>query len=153
MDEKQFNRLQEAVQWATDDTRGEGTGAHWNQGHWFEGNITGEVLPDGPLYWRGMAVMEVSCDSACCIAGQVVLREGDRFVAPNVNPDPTATRRTVANCLTPDGVQPIYTRAMALLGITEREGEVLFDSDNGLEDVTLIATNLAAKYGHTLTVI
>lgn len=151
MDDIQFKRLQKAVQWAYDQETGvTKTDLAWYQGDWFRGALDGVVPHDERYHF-----VDVTCGSSGCIAGNVVIAEGDKMVIPSA-----VTRSvykgmmlTTTQCLTTDGeVTSIPARARDLLGITQREADSLFAGDNTIDAVIRRAKNIAKHYGHRLVV-
>lgn len=149
----QFQRLEAAVQWAADtyDTPPK-EGVSWQQAHWMEGALDGVVPDHGSHHF-----VDVVCDSSCCIAGNVVLNEGDKFVVPEWNLGSYYNQGDTIQAdyaYTKSGdLVTIGARARSLLGITQMESDALFNGDNGIDTVIRIASKIAGGYGHDLNII
>lgn len=78
MNDEQFERLVQAVQFAIDD-RTEAPSIeqrpHWFQNTWATGPVVGSVQVEG------VGEMKEVCASGCCLAGNVVLTAGGKFVS------------------------------------------------------------------------
>lgn len=147
MELKGFERLQSAIQWVADEERLRKQGingalAH-NQGEWAMGKPTDEVVAtDGAFEYVTV------CATSCCVAGNVVIQNGDKIITGK------GTGNTAFRCLTSDGeIMSIRKRATELLGISEGDARALFDGGN--QPWTLYAQGkiLATKHGHTLEVL
>lgn len=175
MDTTQFARLQAAVQWSLDEhlhrqgilhrhgllsnSRGE---RRWNQATWADGRVTDEkIMVPSESYTSAedatYTVVEVSCGSSCCIAGNIVASAGDKFVFDEEVEGEYEVADVIAveYCVPKDGgrVVAIGERGAELLGLKHvynEDGEDLFDGDNDIYKVINIATSLAAQDGHTL---
>lgn len=152
----QFQRLQDAVQWAADvhDTPPK-EGVTWEQGTWFNGALDG--IAPGLGGGEEFHYVDVVCDSACCIAGNVVLNEGDKFVVPSYAIgafQKQGEEISAEYCLSKDGeYDTIGNRARELLGIESRESNMLFSGESDIDMVIEIASDIARDYGHDLNII
>lgn len=157
MDQKQFERMQTGIQWAVDEQRQHSNLRHY-QGLWAYGIIKGpvdtnEVITTSNVYGTQVQVTEV-CATACCLAGNVVIAHGDRIVE-YVFENGLEGRTTDANhCLDGEGnLRKIATRAKELMGLTDVEAQVLFSGDNSVDALIRTGEHIAARHGHTLTII
>lgn len=85
------------------------------------------------------------CGTACCIAGRQALLDGGKFVMTNF-PHVTTARM-------PGGrVVDVSDYATGRLGLTTEQAEVLFESDNDLDDLRDIIDRIAQgdqfEYGY-----
>lgn len=121
----------------------------WNQGNWFT-----RFAPDES------DAEATACKTSFCYAGHVAVLEGAKTpttdhswgVAPNLEPVRWVDSRAgcgVPHCESCNGNQQLYdampegtvhvsTFARERLGLTEEEGEVLFDGGNTLEELRVI---------------
>lgn len=153
MDSTQFKRLEAAVQWAVDvHDNPPKEGVRWEQSHWMEGALDGLVPNKSDMHF-----VDVVCDSSCCIAGNVVLNAGDKFVVPEWNIGSAYSQGSTIQadyCLNQDGeLESINTRARELLGITLGQSNALFAGENGIDEVINIAWGIANGYGFNLNII
>jgi hypothetical protein len=150
MDKKQFKRLEKAVRWAVEENaKTKRSDLTWDQEEWFAGALDGKAKVEGYHY------VDVTCGSTCCIAGNVVVEAGDRFIVPDHFTEryEQGDMVTVEMCLTKKReVYSVETRAEHLLGITPSQARWLFDGDNDIESVINAASEIAAEYGFTLDV-
>jgi hypothetical protein len=154
MDLKQFNIFQEAIQWVVDEQRRrradkdiyEMTGRlrHFQQ-EWGMGRVVAERLAAHPSY-------QMVCPTACCVAGNIVLINGDRFVVDSVLPEDSLV--AVQSCVTDKGeIVDIDDRAIEVVGLDAVEAMNLFSGGNSWRDIVHCATKIAKAHGHTLEVI
>lgn len=133
----------------------------WDQGTW--GRINGTLIPEDVQVRESSnddgeykQFVEVTCATACCLAGNTVLANGDKFILPVGNysriSDYTDDESIDVNeCVDEDGVvHQISRRAQEILGITDYEREVLFSGGNGIEAVCFYAEAIAIAHGTTL---
>jgi hypothetical protein len=166
MDEKQLDALQRAVQWVVDyqqylDSRREADRddppvVTHHQGYWGLGSTDGNKY-EGPLQfasglaWLGELKPQLLCTSACCLAGDVVMNNGDQMIAFE---DEGVTPQSTDWCMDQQGkVHTIPTRAQELLGITSEEATWLFSGKNSRMDIVEIAKMLAKRYDHVLELV
>lgn len=154
MDLKQFELLQESVQWVVDEAKRKKEGrpiegrAHF-QMEWAKGMLTGEQPKDHPY-------MEYVCPTACCLAGNGVLLAGDRLVIAHNELDSNALgqRVVVEHCLTAEGkLMEIDDRAQELFGLDENEALALFNGRNIWQIIVHRAWTIAKKHGYDLVII
>jgi hypothetical protein len=166
MNEKEFDRLQSAVQWVIDTHRamrvGEKVPLVHQQRVWGVGVVQEETLPDPVGIAGGLTGMRSEthpvCGTGCCLAGYVVLAHGDTFaVKTGTVMDPVAEVGDTVGvtwCIDSEGeAHVIGARARELLGISEGQSRVLFD---GLNEPWMIrdhAIEIAAGYGHRLEIL
>jgi hypothetical protein len=174
VDQKQFERLQSAVQWVVDVKRAREEGVDLTVDHvqhrWAVGNPIGDMLKARytPADDRARQFemnqgeeLEVSviCASGCCLAGDLVKANGDQFIVSTKERNiseyvATGAAIPVFFCMDEENtVHRIGQRAMDLIGVTTEQGDSLFKEDNTAEVIVNKATNIARKYGHELTVI
>lgn len=172
MDQKQFERLQAGVQWVVDEkhARDEGHGSLIShmQHRWGYGRATDERLTgtfdsnDGmAINWNHRAGEEyevaVVCESACCLAGNVVSAHGDKFVT-------TASERSLSEstgmglavffCMDDQNtIHRVGQRAKELMGLSDLEADSLFHENNSSTTIVEKATAIAALHGYELTVL
>jgi len=150
-----IDRLNKAVQFAVDEyvrANTEGVRGMWDQGTWGRGEATEEKVTTN----EG-DVVQVVCNSGCCLAGNIVIGAGDKFVAPGTYAPGTVV--SVEECVTKDGeFRSVSDRAEELLDITssyvsndDTDGD-LFGGDNDIDDVLRLARAMAEEHGQTLTV-
>lgn len=161
MDTQQFARLQKAVQWAVDEhliesnlmpRKGEQT-KRWDQDTWGQASYTRErvevVHHDDYHAIHNWNLVQVDCGTTCCIAGNVVLDAGAKFVIPDRDFLTPGERVGVEYCLTQDSkIKLIPDLARELLGVDDEEG--LFSGSNDIYEVIEYAEELASSHGHTL---
>jgi hypothetical protein len=150
VDQKQFNIFQEAIQWVADEARhkAEGERSHGLkhlQAEWGMGRTVAERLVAHPSY-------RVVCATACCVAGNIVLLNGDRFVSDSALPADCTV--AVQSCVTAEGdVMDIDDRAIELAGLSEGEAAMLFGGANSWTDIVEMAIQIAKVHGFELEVI
>lgn len=160
MDQKGFEKMQAAIQWAVDEDRGSSEHLRWQQRTWVTGRITDKVDnldPDiGMSGLYGMTVFRHEvCATSCCVAGNVVLANGDKFLTWTDSPYSYERGQiAVTWCTDENGERhTISQRARDLMGITAPEAERLFDGTNDVATLVRRGENIAAHYGYELTII
>ena len=172
MDLKGFDRLQTAVQWTVDEDRERyefektdeyakfGWDAWWTQSvvhHDQESWGAGVLKKDGELFTSPIGTYTAVCPTAGCLAGNVVLASGEKFVVswPSSQADhiPEGLPVSVSACWTADGdVDEISHRAQELMGIDSDDADRLFEGENDVDAIVNIATEIAASWGFTLEI-
>ena len=144
MDIKGFQVLESAIQWVVDEdvrkrSHIQPNGLEHDQMAW----AVGELLPAeqrealGQRFGLGMTMVIPLCASACCVAGNVVIANGDLLVAIDQFGGHTPDRQVKVDfCVTEENeVVYISTRARDLLGISEVEADLLFEGHDTPERV------------------
>lgn len=152
MNTKQFEILQQSVQWVVDEARrlqtDQVTGDREHlQMEWAIGLATGVQVRDR---------FEVLCTTACCLAGNAVLVAGDQMVVRKSDLEFALLDDDITTnlCVTAEGnVRDISQRAQELMGLHQDQATALFDAENGWQTIVVYATEYAAEHGHELVVI
>jgi hypothetical protein len=174
MDQKQFELLQQEIQWVVDEARRKAAHqstkavAH-DQQHWSVGRVsrnseTVKIEKSGPFVddtWLQLTQPMVVCATSCCLAGGAVVSHGDRIVVFNSGMDlrmygTSSESRTVAAefCVDSEGtLHSISHRAQELMGLTGGEASFLFSGGHSAESLRVEATKIAAKHGFHLEII
>jgi hypothetical protein len=138
---------------------------HWDQGTW--GRLNGSLLDEDVEASTGQKEDEglvdyipipITCATACCLAGNTVLTEGEKFILPVNTAYVTAAEAVrelreddaleVSMCVSKEGVvSNISARARELLGITDQQAEYLFGGGNDIDDVCYFAEAIAIAHG------
>ena len=175
MTDKQFDLFQSAVQWVKDEARTQAKAKRWRkaykkmqkgvrhyQGNWGSGLIKrdGRSVKNGGYQWREV------CPSSACLAGNIVLMNGDTFVSALRNPAyeellkrqeaaEVAVEITVDYCIPRDSTQVymIEHRAAELVGIDHQQAAALFAGGNTAEHVIHNAERVAEAHGRELQLI
>jgi hypothetical protein len=149
MDQKQFDLFATGIQWVKDEAERDYTAqVRHNQGTWGLGRIR-----EGIRRLRKNTVQQYFtpvCPSACCLAGNIVLANGDEMVLPA---EMAAGRDTshVDYCMDAEGeVYHIRERATQVAGLTISESAWLFDACRTAESQIKHAQVIADRYGFTL---
>lgn len=123
---------------------------NWRQTVWGSGTATEERLQAALPGDRSVREFStVACTSGCCVAGDIVLDAGDKFVTPYALTPGTTT--IVDHCISRDGVvSEIADRATQILGVDDVG--YLFSGDNLPGNVYDHATSLATEHGEMLSV-
>lgn len=149
MDQKQFNVFEQGIQWVKDerDHPEQRTGVEHNQGTWGWGKVMsklGITAKNSHQSWLPV------CPSACCLAGNIVLIAGDKFVIPEGYEGDC----NVDYCLTGEGeVENIAERAKDLAGLTDGEAQMLFEGSNSADHIIDMATRIADRNGYELNLL
>lgn len=144
--------LRKAVEWVQEQDRlgRESREREWDQGTWARG-VAGYVADGVKVLGVRYLPVDVSCGTACCVAGKICLVSGDRFVTSKKGGMRPGQLVHVEQVVGPDGwVWTIMERARALLGITELEAAKLFASNNDAANVLRLARSIAAAHGEEL---
>lgn len=141
--------LRDAVAWA--EREAEKESGNWDQGTWASGVVGGRVLRDEDGELR--QVLNISCGTSFCVAGNICASVGDRFVVETWEATPGET--TDVEDVMPKGSKEVYdieNRAVDLLGVSVilEDGRDLFDGCNTIEEVREIAEAIAAEHGYVL---
>lgn len=156
MDKKQFELFQSAIQWVADEQRRKKqrdpkSGVIHEQNCWGAGKIIDWIkahISNSPREQFAQV-----CPSACCLAGNIVLLNGDRMVTL----DQTAVLgdfENVENCLDEEGrLHSISTRAQQLAGLTGPQATRLFAGENYADQIIEYAQEIAVKNGYELEVL
>jgi hypothetical protein len=152
MDQKQFERLQTAVQWVVDEEVTATPSLTLNMDVWGFGEVPRDTEPTKGRYdveREAVIPVKVVCPSACCLAGNIVLAAGDQFV---VDGQYTSGETVYAdNCIDEKGViHSIPQRALELIGLDD--DYEMFDGSQSAADVVEKAWNVAADRGFDLDV-
>jgi len=163
MDRKQFEILQEAVQWVVDEAayqhrtnQGDWHPAtyerphEWNQNTWGIGSVRPET---DQVMVRGVPYLPV-CASACCLAGHIVVAAGEKMVLADPLGLMHGVKQHVTACLTCDGhIELISDRARDLAGLDDGEAMVLFDSGMDADAIVAYADGVCRLNGYELEVV
>lgn len=154
MDQKQFERLQMAVQYAVDDERRQSQGApstahRWDQGTWGRGTVTKEHIK-ARNFSTSYAVV---CPTSGCVAGTIVIQNGDHMVA--ALGQKAGTEIITDYCIDTKGdVHSIEARGRELIGLEDcGELEGLFAPGMEVHRIVEIATSIASGHGYELEVV
>lgn len=171
MNGEQALLLQRAVQWAIDEVEADldgsrsGSPLQWNQEVWAQGvSRVGGSARTQTMELYGERVMvdvtEAECQTACCIAGNIVITAGDRVVSAFLtgseianSPFRTDRRRNITlthAVVGGDSLVNIANRAADLLGLDWPDVELLFSASNDIEDVVRYAVDIADDFGQAL---
>jgi len=162
MDIKQFQVLQNAVQWAVDEDRRDsfdppGLPITHDQTHWAWGLMDKSKIREIEYaHTRGFKFPYVAiCPTAGCLAGNMALIAGDEFVVPYFSSMWQRDLPIMAEqCWNPErGLMGIRDRGIELAGLSEPEADRLFDGQIGVDDIVEIATEIAADHGYTLEIM
>jgi len=146
MNRKQFELFQTAIQWVVDEHREPTHSPSHLQSTW----AVGRVLFDKVTAYRRKdrpKTFQVVCPTACCVAGDICLTNGDTFVV-GCDEEPVRYNTAIAvdYVVDEDGkLHEIGARARSLVGITGPEANELFEGGNRVEDITRVATSIAAR--------
>lgn len=165
MNQKQFDLFQSAIQWVFDEQRASDRHTKhspiWHrQGLWGMGTVTDQVITaksiqldkeEKQTYQRSYQVM---CTSAACVAGNIVLINGDQMVAV-ANPEVSPGLIAYAEYCIDDQrtVHSIGDRAQRLTGISPAEAGALFGGGLSRPDVISVATRIATHHGYQLELV
>lgn len=156
MDKKQFDLFQSGVQWVWDDNkrrqagRPHGGNLHHVQGLWVGGRIIDRIKAKWGEHRREM---DLVCPTACCLAGNILITNGDRFVVDH-EWDIGEQTTSVEYCLDEkDQVHGIQNRAMEVAGLNLAEAQELFEGGNTAESIVESATRIAKEHGYELEVL
>jgi hypothetical protein len=174
MDHKQFELLQQEIQWVVDEARRKAAHqstkavAH-DQQHWSVGRVskdseTVKIEKSGPFVddsWLQLTQPMVVCATSCCLAGGAVVSHGDKIVVFDSGLDlrmygTSSVYRTVAAefCVDSEGtLHTISQRAQELMGLTGGEASLLFSGGHSAETLRVQATRIAAEHGYELEII
>ena len=152
MDQKQFDLFATGIQWVKDEAERDYTAqVRHNQGIWGLGRIKEGIrrLRKNSTYQYFAPV----CPSACCLAGNIVLANGDEFVIPA---ELAAGKDTshVDYCMDAEGeIHHIRDRAQQVAGLTGLDAQALFDANRSPEVLINMAEQIAAREGFTLDLV
>jgi len=154
MEQKQFEVFQTAIQWVKDEAERDYApiGVRHDQATWGNGEIGTDRVMIGSVKYAAV------CPSACCLAGNIVLVAGERFVYP-VNDDlfdPTGACVTVDYCVDDEGhLRQIPDRAAELAGLTDADlwDYNPFAPSHSAEDLISIAEKITKQHGYTLVLV
>jgi hypothetical protein len=149
MEQKQFDLFEQGIQWVKDERDHPEQRSGWQhvQSTWGWGKVMskfGIKAKNSHQSWVPV------CSSACCLAGNIVLTNGDKFVVQegfqgDVNVD---------YCLTPEGeVENIAERAKDLAGLTDYEASTLFEGSNSADFLIEYAATVAERNGYELNLL
>jgi len=139
MSEVDIPLLRKAVEWAEAEAA-RGDEGLWDQESWMTGSVGGML--EGNIY------QEVTCGTSYCVAGWVCQAAGDKFVhnAEHHGMRDSGDTAYPFQSLAPNGnVQFIGNRAQQLLGIGEKDADMLFDDSNSIEDIRRFAESIAGE--------
>ena len=154
MDQTQFNRLQKAVQYAVADSELQRHGQpprdpggwRWMQSAWGYGRVTKRRRRRKV----DQQYFQVACPTTGCVAGTIVIQNGDHLVVPTDAPLDAVVQTDY--CMDKTGeYHDIEERAMDLLGV-EDEGDLhgLFSGGLGINSVVDTARLIAEENGFQL---
>lgn len=153
MNVKEFDRLQTAVQWAVDEARRTDLDQRWlthDQGKWGYGTVENRE-PIKAKYGLAPITMRAVCPSACCLAGNIVLAEGDTFVVPTYSSHSVGEEVNVDYCVDTKGtVYKIEDRALDLIGM--EYDQQMFDSEQDIDDLVETVGEVVEAHGFTLDI-
>jgi hypothetical protein len=164
MDQKGFDRLQTAVQFAVDEDRRSQqhrklSSYTWRQGLWGLGWLTSETVRGLVGGRKSNARYQVVCPTAGCIAGTIVTQHGDKMVVASTTASQAVTvgekELVLADYCVDDQdvLWGIEQRASNLLGLDLDETALLFGGGQEIDGVVLAATQIALEHGYRLEVI
>ena len=127
--------LRKAVEWAEAEAAKPLTESAWDQS----------------VYRMSGSELDRTCGTAFCIAGYVAEITGAQWAGAG-----QSSWLVADDDDPPEHVSPMYGlvfiehRVSRLLGVTEREGEYLFDPDRTIDDLRIAAEEIAARAGERL---
>lgn len=149
MDQKQFNLFEQGIQWVKDeaDHPEQRSGPQHQQSTWGWGKVQkvfGIKAKNSAQTWVPV------CPSSCCLAGNIVLINGDKFVIPEGYEGDC----NVDYCLTVEGeVESISERARDLAGLTDGEAQSMFEGSNSPDYIIEYAAVIADRNGYELNLL
>lgn len=155
MSEKQFDLFQTGIQWVKDEQ--ERSTRHSNLRHQQSTWGIGRLMKAIKRTKQGTQVYPV-CTTACCLAGNIVLANGDTMVVPAAAvPQELIDNEVAVNvdyCMDAEGnFHSIHERAKVLAGLTEAEATYLFDGCRSAHAQIEYAQDVAARNGYTLDLV
>ena len=153
MDQKEFDRLQTATQWAVDEAKAERPAAeghlYHDQDNWGYGKVTSKAVSG--KYAHAPFMARTVCASSCCLAGNIVLAEGDTFVVPDWSSAVEGQIVVVEYCMDATGtVHKIEDRALDLIGV--EFDQLMFDPEQDVDTLVERVGDVAEEHGFTLDI-
>jgi hypothetical protein len=152
MDQKQFERLQTAVQWAVDEEAIATPTLTVNMDVWGFGEVArGRGVIKAKYDEESKHAIEVKavCPTACCLAGNIVLAAGDEFIIDKHYYDGETVYAD--NCVDDKGIiHSIPVRALDLIGLNDDHG--MFEGSQSASDIVAKAEMVAEDYGFSLDI-
>lgn len=151
--------LREAVQWAEKSAAlkdldvSQEFELSWDQGVWARVDAKNAKVAPLDMTWSGKELLKVQenfCNTAACIAGSLAIKHAEVLWQESDDPSFNGKVLTAENVLTKYGVVPIPAWTRDFLGLTSTEATMLFEGDNSLEHIVMLAEAFCARRGLTL---